>query len=133
MTRICSVRIPDDVIKKLNDYCEGVNISEKVRDFVCNERHWHNYISHKINKLKAEISVLEEAEKSNIFSDKYEMEEDMKEWLLNSAKSIRENPDYFLGRYQFFQSTFGKKLTMNDFKLLLREVEDAARSGTETN
>jgi hypothetical protein len=129
--KIVSIRIPLHILERIEMTCEGHTISEKVREFLCDEHYWKEFLVHKKNKLEFELGQVHQALTKNIHMDSYLFSPQESEFLKETVKILKdkgaENPTLIHGRFQGYINTFLRKITFRDFQMLLKRFEDGTK------
>jgi len=119
------IRLPTHLIEFIEEMCEGTNFSEKLRNFIESQTEQKSYLDKKILKHTTEIDRLKKQLKENLFYEETKLVKEETDWLVATVTLLKteQGTQYFIPRFTAYKNLFHRRLTISDFKLLLKEVE----------
>lgn len=118
------IRLKAEIIDRIELLGEGANTSEKIRNFLESELITKDKIIEQISFHKERIKSLEHRLRNNIFYDVTNLPEEEMKFLLGAIETIKKDSKYVYGQKNAYEVQFNKKMSISDFKVLLREIQD---------
>lgn len=123
MKNIC-LRVSDEIARFIQEVGEGNNNSEKMRDILTSHYLNNEMLELKKKKLLSKLNIIDRQLKANIISKYCEMPKEEKEWLKELVEKLEKNPQWLAGNYDAYKNLFGRRLTLNDFRIKLQQIKD---------
>ena len=121
------VRLDPEDLEQINLLWEGKSMTEKISTCLKSKLLTKDKIEEQISFHKERIKVLEDMLKKNIFYDLANLPEEEMQFLLEAIGTIKKNPKYVYGQKEAYEHQFHKKMSISDFRVLMKEIQDGRK------
>ena len=125
------INLPDHIVDMIERVVEGKNLTDKVKNYLCSEYFNKEFLVMEQEICKVKLQHIGKMLKDNVFYDMSILSSEEKEFLSLTIETIDKNPKFIYGQREGFNNQFGKRLSMNEFKLLLYQFQEKLEKGKE--